>query len=110
MSLRAMRRALAVVSACAFAAAGTASAQTANRRGIDPNQGESLFEVTLPSKGAAERLPYNADGSVTVTVLGTDFALAALDLAGYDLGRTIEGPDTWRARIAERQQEDREPR
>jgi len=56
-----MRRALAVVSACAFAAAGTASAQTANRRGIDPNQGESLVEVNLPSKGAAERLQLGAE-------------------------------------------------
>ena len=62
-----MRRALAVVSACAFAAAGTASAQTANHRGIDPNQGESLVEVNLPSKGAAERLQLGAESD------GVDF-------------------------------------
>jgi hypothetical protein len=121
MSFRAMWRTLAAVSACALAVAGTAAAQSQSERGIDPNQGASLVEVNLPSKGAAERLQladeshgvdfnehylrYNADGSVTVTVFGSDFELAALDLAGYDLGRTIEGPDTWRARIATRQAE-----
>jgi hypothetical protein len=116
-----MWRTLAILSACALAVAGTAAAQSQSERGIDPNQGESLVEVNLPSKSAAERLQLgaesygvdfnehylrnNADGSVTVTVFGTDFELAALDLAGYDLGRTIEGPDTWRARIVERQAE-----
>jgi hypothetical protein len=79
--------------------AGTAAAQSQSERGIDPNQGESLDEVNLPSKSAAERLQLGAES------YGVDFELAALDLAGYDLGRTIEGPDTWRARIAERRAE-----
>jgi hypothetical protein len=48
-------------------------------------------------------LRLNADGSVTVTVFGNGVELAALDIAGYDLGATIEGPETWRERIAERQ-------
>jgi Zinc carboxypeptidase/Chitobiase/beta-hexosaminidase C-terminal domain len=119
MRLRAMRRALLAASLCALALTSSAAAQEA--RGIDPNQGESLVEVNLPSKAAAERLQLNADsygvdfnehylrdnadGSVTVTVFGSDFELAALDVGGYDLGRTIEGPDTWRARIAARQAE-----
>ena len=33
----------------------------------------------------------------------TEDELEALQDAGYELGATIEGPDTWRARIAERQ-------
>ena len=119
MRLRAMQRALLAASLCALALTSAAAAQEA--RGIDPNQGESLVEVNLPSKAAAERLQlnaesfgvdfnehylrHNADGSVTVTVFGSDFELAALDVGGYDLGRTIEGPDTWRARIAARQAE-----
>ena len=119
MRLRAMQRALLAASLCALALTSAAAAQEA--RGIDPNQGESLVEVNLPSKAAAERLQlnaesygvdfnehylrHNADGSVTVTVFGSDFELAALDVGGYDLGHTIEGPDTWRARIAARQAE-----
>ena len=35
---------------------------------------------------------------MTVTVFGAEDELAALDAAGFDLGTTIEGPDTWRAR------------
>jgi hypothetical protein len=45
----------------------------------------------------------NRDGSVTVTVFGNEDDLARLDAAGYELGVTIEGPDTWRARIEARQ-------
>jgi hypothetical protein len=48
-------------------------------------------------------LRHNQDGSVTVTVFGTEAELAALDAAGYELGTTIEGPGIWRARIAQRQ-------
>jgi hypothetical protein len=119
MSLEPMWRALLAVSLCALIVAGAASAQGEGARGIDPNQGESLVEVNLSSKAAAERLQldaesygvdfndhylrHNEDGSVTVTVFGSDFELAALDVAGYDLGATIEGPATWRERIAERQ-------
>ncbi len=56
MSLRAMRRALAVFSLCALGLTGAAAAENDQARGIDPNQGESLVEVTLQSKAAAERL------------------------------------------------------
>jgi hypothetical protein len=116
MSLRAMRRALALLSLCALALTGAAAAQD-DARGIDPNQGESLVEVTLQSKAAAERLQqraesygvafnehylrHNPSGTVTVTVFGTDDELAALDAAGYDVGEAIEGPRVWRARVAE---------
>jgi hypothetical protein len=117
MRLRGMWRALLALSLCSLAVAAGAAADT---RGIDPNQGKSLVEVDLPSKAAAFRLQleaesygvefndhylrHNQDGSVTVTVFGNEDALAALDAAGYDLGVTIEGVDTWRARAAARQQ------
>jgi hypothetical protein len=120
MSVKAMRRALLAASLCALAFAGSVGAQ-GDERGIDPNQGESLVEVNLPSKDAAVRLQLDAesygidfndhylrdnpDGSVTVTVFGTDFELAALDLAGFDVGDTIEGPSTWRARVSAREAE-----
>jgi hypothetical protein len=119
MRLRAMWRALLALSLCSLAVAASAAADT-ETRGIDPNQGESLVEVDLPSKAAAVRLQLeaesygvefndhylreNADGSVTVTVFGSEDELSALDAAGYELGRTIEGPNTWRARVAARQQ------
>src|SRR5215217_4673605 len=108
--------ALVAASVCALWLSGIA---TAEERGIDPNQGDSLVEVSLANKGAALRLQFeaerygiefndhylrqNADGSVTVTVFGSEDELQQLDAAGFDLGATIEGPDTWRARIAERQ-------
>ena len=88
-------------------------------RGVDPNQGESLVEVNLPDKGAAMRLQLEAerygidfnehylrqeaDGTVTVTVFGNDDEIAAIDAAGFEVGRTIEGRSTWRDRIQERQ-------
>lgn len=113
--------ALGALSLCALTLTGAAAAESDPGRGIDPNQGESLVEVNLPSRAGAERLQdaaesygidfndhylrQNADGSVTVTVFGTKDELAALDAAGYDLGETIEGVRTWRARIAERQVE-----
>jgi hypothetical protein len=119
MSFRAMGRALVVLSLCALASAGVAGANSDEARGIDPNQGDSLVEVNLPSKGAAIRLQleaesygiefndhylrHNADGTVTVTVFGSEGELEALDAAGYDLGITIEGPDIWRERIKDRQ-------
>ncbi len=96
---------------------GVATAQDPGR-GIDPNQGKSLVEVSLPSKGAALRLQleadsygvefndhylrHNGDGSVTVTVFGTQGDIDALADAGYDIGATIEGPAIWRERIADR--------
>jgi hypothetical protein len=104
---------------CALGLAGAATASEDVGRGIDPNQGESLVEVTLSSKGAALRLQLeaeaygvefndhylrnNGDGTVTATVFGNEEELEALDRAGYELGATIEGPATWRERIAERQ-------
>jgi hypothetical protein len=108
---------LSVFAVLAFVVAGSAAA--ADERGIDPNQGESLVEVNLASKAAAQQLEQiadsygvtfndeylrrNADGSVTVTVFGDEADLSALEEAGYDVGITIEGPETWAARMAERQ-------
>ena len=91
----------------------------AQERGSDPHQGESLVEVNLPNKAAAIRLQLEAetygvdfnehylrqegDGSVTVTVFGTDDEIADLDAAGFEVGVTIEGRSTWRNRLEARQ-------
>src|SRR5262245_42483975 len=108
-----------VVLALALTLTSGAIADGEDGRGIDPNQGESLVEVVLPDKAAAIRLQLdaesygiafnehylrsNANGSVTATVFGNDDDLDALQAAGYELGTTIEGPATWRERIAERE-------
>src|SRR4029450_380246 len=118
MSFRAMWRALAALLLCSLAVAGGAAA-AGEGRGIDPNQGENLVEGDLTTQAAAVRLQFegesygvdfndhylrrNRDGSVTVTVFGTEQELQALEAAGYDVGTTIEGPATWRARTAARQ-------
>src|SRR4051812_36557781 len=117
-------RAVPVMCACALVWSGTALAQ--DQRGIDPNQGQSLVEVNLPSKGAAMRLQLeaesygvefndhylrrNRDGSVTVTVFADDKGLDRLDAAGYEIARTIEGPNTWERRADQRQAEVRQER
>ncbi|HEV3407460.1 MAG TPA: M14 family metallopeptidase [Gaiellaceae bacterium] len=101
----------------ALGAAGSAAA--ADERGVDPNQGDSLVEIFVPSKAAAVRLQAeageygvefnehylrkNRSGSYTVTVFASEAELDALAAAGYEVGPTIEGPATWRERIAERQ-------
>ncbi|MGH3073120.1 MAG: M14 family metallopeptidase [Gaiellaceae bacterium] len=101
----------------ALAITGSAAAAEADERGIDPNQGESLIEVHLDSKAdaielqlGAERygiefndhyLRHDANGGVTVTVFGDAEELDALEAAGYSVGRTIEGPATWRDRAAD---------
>ena len=111
-------RAVLAVTLVALAVLGSAAAADEGR-GIDPNQGRSLVEVTLPNKAAAIRLQLaddsygidfndhylrqNADGTVTVTVFGNAEELAELHAAGFELGRTIEGPETWRDRLADRQ-------
>src|SRR5829696_6165262 len=113
-----MRRAI-VVAATTCALVGTGVASAEEERGIDPNQGESLVEVALPSKGAAMRLQLederygvefndhylrrNGDGTVTVTVFANEHELDALADAGYDIGATIEGPAIWKERTADRQ-------
>src|SRR5918992_1080900 len=119
MSPWGVRQGLLVVAILALAFTGAAAAADGGEaRGIDPNQGDSLVEITLPDKAAAIRLQlesesygvdfndhylrHNADGTVTATVFATEDELQALQDAGYELGVTIEGPDTWRARIAER--------
>src|SRR5215208_404465 len=116
---RGTRRTVAVaVVMCALTGTGAASAEEVGR-GIDPNQGESLVELSLPSKGAAMRLQLeeetygvefndhylrrNGDGTVTVTVFASEDELAALEDAGYEIGATIEGPAVWRERVADRQ-------
>ena len=107
------RRWLVAVSVVALACSGGASAALADERGIDPNQGQSLVEVNLPSKAAAMRLQveadtygvefndeylrHNRDGSVTVTVFGDEQGLDKLDAAGYELAHTISGPNIARA-------------
>src|SRR5829696_9603981 len=119
MQVRGMRRTFAVAMSCALAGTGVANASEDLGRGIDPNQGESLVEVSLSSKGAAMRLQLeaenfgvdfndhylrrNADGTVTVTVFANEQELDALADAGYDIGATIEGPAIWRERTADRQ-------
>ena len=119
------RRTLAAVAAsCALVGTGVASASEEIGRGIDPNQGDSLVEVTLSSKGAAMRLQLeaeqygvefnehylrrNSNGTVTVTVFASEDELEKLADAGYDLGTTIEGPSSWEDRIAARQADVRE--
>jgi hypothetical protein len=116
---RGTRRAIAAaVALCAFGWTGVADAQD-EARGVDPHQGESLVEVTLPSRGAAMRLQLeaetygvefnehylrrNGNGTVTATVFGDGDELKALEDAGFELGATIEGPATWRERTADRQ-------
>ncbi len=108
-----------VVALLALVVAGTAAAADEETRGIDPNQGRSLVEVHLDSKADAIALQLKADeygidfndhylrhganGGVTVTVFGGAEELDALEAAGYELGTTIEGPATWRDRVADRQ-------
>src|SRR4051812_11528770 len=112
-----LRRALCVAPLCMLVWTGAAAAQDV--QGIDPNQGLNLVEVNLPSKGAALRLQleaesygvefnehylrHNRDGSVTVTVFSDERGLDKLDAAGYEIGRTIEGPKTWERRDDQRQ-------
>jgi acylphosphatase len=75
--------------------------------------------VSLPSKAAAIRLQLeaetygiefndhylrnNGDGSVTVSVFGTEEQVEELADAGYEIGVTIEGPNTWRRQVEARQ-------
>jgi zinc carboxypeptidase/chitobiase/beta-hexosaminidase-like protein len=116
------RRIAVAATVCALVGTSVASAQD-TERGIDPHQGESLVEVTLSSKGAAMRLQLederygvefndhylrrNGDGSVVVTVYGTEDEIAALADAGYDVGATIEGPAIWRERVEDREAAER---
>ena len=111
---------------CALGWVSAAPASTDVERGIDPNQGESLVEVTLSSKGAAMRLQLeaetygvefndhylrrNGDGTVTATVFGNEQDLDALAAAGFDIGATIEGPRTWREHVEQRKDAIREER
>ena len=119
MRRRGSWRALLVISVVALAVAGGATASDDESRGIDPNQGDSLVQVIVPNKAAAYELQRqaedfgiefndhylgkNANGTYTVTVFGSEGELAALAGAGYELGETIEGPETWEAGVAEMQ-------
>src|SRR5262245_12615582 len=110
-------RSLALLAVLALTIAASANASGDEGRGIDPNQGRNLVEVHLDNKAAAIDLQLNAEkygvefndhylrhdgnGAVTVTVFGTDEELDTLAAAGYEIGRTIEGPATWRARTQE---------
>ena len=117
-------KALVAVTLGVLASAGVAPAVAQEQRGIDPNQGRSLVEVTLDSKAAAMRLQLeaesygvefndhylrtNGNGTVTATVFASEVELDKLAAAGFDLGTTIEGPKTWEARIEARQAEVRQ--
>ena len=119
MRRRGSWRALLVISVVALAVAGGATASGDESRGIDPNQGDSLVQVIVPDKAAAYELQRqaedfgiefndhylgkNANGTYTVTVFGSEGELVALADAGYELGETIEGPDSWEAGLAEMQ-------
>src|ERR687896_2688321 len=86
MLIKAGRYALVAALLSALALTGAASAAVQDQRGIDPNQGRSLVEVRLDSKGAAMRLQLeadrygiefndhylrrNGDGTVTASVFG----------------------------------------
>src|ERR671915_797917 len=109
MSFTATRRALVALSLCALAWTGGAAASDEHGRGIDPNQGESLVEVHVPSKAAAVDLQLaaesfgvefndhylreNRDGSVTVTVFGNEDDFARLDSTPRTMSVNID-PDT----------------
>ena len=121
MGFRGVWRSLAVAAGLALTISTSAAASEDGGRGIDPNQGRNLVEVHLPSKAAAIELQLNAErygvdfndhylrhdgnGAVTVTVFATADELDALAAAGYELGTTIEGPATWRARVQDRQED-----
>ena len=129
MRFKAGCRALVIALLGALAWTGAAPAVAEEQRGIDPNQGRSLVEVTLGSRAAAMRLQLQADrygvefnehylrrnrnGTVTATVFGYQDELDRLANAGYDIGATIEGPATWRAQarqyLTDRRQEARAP-
>ena len=114
MRCKSFLRSLVGAVALTLALAGTATGAEGEARGIDPNQGLSLVEVHLDSKADAIALQLKADeygidfnehylrhegnGGVVVTVFGSAEELDALEAAGYNVGRTIEGPATWRDR------------
>ena len=73
--------------------------------GLEPGRGRRRKAARNAAPARAESygvefndhyLRSNPDGSFTVTVFGDEDGLAELHAAGYDLGVTIEGPDTWR--------------
>ena len=124
MRFKAGGRALVIALLGALAWTGAAPAVAQEQRGIDPNQGRSLVEVTLDSRAAAMRLQLQADrygiefnehylrrnrnGTVTATVFGYQDELDRLANAGYDIGATIEGPGTWREHTREYLQDRRQ--
>ena len=68
-------KALVAVTLGTLATAGAAPAIAQDERGVDPNQGRSLVEVTLDSKAAAMRLQLRpiatASSSTTTICAGT---------------------------------------
>ena len=108
-------RALLVLSVVAL---GVTGAATANGDGdVILNEGDSLVQVIVPNKAAAydlqrraedfgvefndHYLGRNDDGSYTVTVFASEGELQALAEAGYQIGQTLEGPDSAEADLAE---------
>ena len=119
MHSRMARRVFAATSLGVLLWSGSASAATEDeQRGIDPSQGKSLAQLTLPSKSAAMRLQLDADrygiefndhylrknrdGTVTVHVFGSDADLDRLEDGGFAVDQVLEGPRTWRAQTAAR--------
>jgi hypothetical protein len=76
---------------------------------------ERLVQVTVPNQAAlddlvgggydlGESISRNEDGSITLQLYGTDDEIAEVEAQGNSIGETIEDENTWRARLAERQE------
>ena len=76
MRLKAGRGALVVATLGALAWTGATPAVAQEERGIDPNQGRSLVEVTLDSRAAAMRLQLDADRTASSSTTTTCAATA----------------------------------
>ena len=115
MRRRGTWRALLAISVVALTVAGGAAASGDDGGNLE--MGDSLVEVTVASKAAALELQQNADdfgiefndhylrknasGNFTVTVYASESELQALAAAGYELGATIEGPDSWEVNVSD---------
>ncbi len=106
------RRLALFVTLVAFAALTLTGSAVANDEDGTPS--ERLAEVTVPNRAAlddlvgagfdlAETVRYNDDGTLTVLVYGTDDEFADIVGRGNTVGATLEDENTWRARMAERQ-------
>jgi hypothetical protein len=113
MRRRGTWRALLAISVVALAVAGGAAASGDDDVSLE--EGDSLVEVTVATKGDARELERtaddfgvafndhylrkNANGTYTVTVYASESELQALANAGYEVGVTIEGPGDWELNV-----------